>query len=111
MFTSTYWHGDTSPHPSGWLARIARNIASFWSRSRRKRHTWVMSAELKALDDRMLKDIGLQRLEIESTVPHSERLGWYVPPADTVWAVALIPQSHRAMTENNLAGRQNSDDI
>jgi uncharacterized protein YjiS (DUF1127 family) len=111
MFTLTYRHGDTSPLPSGWLARIASNIASFCSRSRRKRHAWVMSAELQSLDDRMLKDIGLQRLQIRSAVPHSEWRGWYAPPADTVWAVALIPQSHRTMTGNNLADRHNSDDI
>ena len=79
MSTLIYRHGDTSP-PSGWLARIASNFASFWSRSRRKRHAWVMSAELQALDDRMLKDIGLQRFQIESAVLHSERLGWNAPP-------------------------------
>jgi uncharacterized protein YjiS (DUF1127 family) len=93
MFTLIYRHGDTSPLPSGWLARIASNFASFWSRSRRKRHAWVMSAELQALDDRMLKDIGLQRFQIESAVLYGEQLGWYAPFADTVWAVAPVPQS------------------
>ena len=90
MVTLIYRHGDTSPLPSGWLARVASNIASFWFRSRQKRHARLMSAELQALDDRMLKDIGLQRFQIESAVLHGERLGWYAPLAG-----AGVGQQHR----------------
>jgi uncharacterized protein YjiS (DUF1127 family) len=61
MFTLNHRYGDTSPLPFDWLARIASTIARFWSRSRRERHVRLVSAELQALDDRMLKDIGLQR--------------------------------------------------
>ena len=109
MSTLTYRHGDTSPLPSGWLARIASGIAGVWSRCGRKRHAWVMSADLQALDDRMLKDIGLQRCGIERALLHGERLEWYIPLADTVWAMALIPQSSHTLP-GHLADRRNSHD-
>jgi uncharacterized protein YjiS (DUF1127 family) len=67
MFTLNHRHADT-PLPFGWLARIASTIARFWSRGRRERHTRLMSAELQALDDRMLKDIGIHRCQIGSAV-------------------------------------------
>ena len=77
MFTLISRRGDTSPLLSVWLAPIASSVASFWSRCCQKRHARLMRAELQALDDRMLKDIGLQRLEIESALLHGERFGWY----------------------------------
>jgi len=92
MFALNHRYGGVSALPFDWIARIASTIASFWSRSRRERQMRLARAELQALDDRMLKDIGLQRLQIESAALHDERRGWYVPLADTVWAVALIPQ-------------------
>jgi uncharacterized protein YjiS (DUF1127 family) len=109
MSTLIYRHGDMSPLPSGWLARIASSITGVWSRLRQKRNARLMSAELRALDDRMLKDIGLQRCQIGSAVLHGERFEWYVPSADTVWAMSLIPQSHRTPA-GHLADRYNSDD-
>ena len=81
MFTLYHPHGDTSPLPSDWLARIASTILRFWFRMRQYRHTRLMIAELRALDDRMLKDIGLQRYEIESAVLYGQRTDWYVPLA------------------------------
>jgi uncharacterized protein YjiS (DUF1127 family) len=101
MSTLIYRHGDASPLPYGWLARIASGIASCWSGVRRERQVRLTSAELRALDDRMLKDIGLQRFQINSAVPHGERFGWYAPLADTVWAASLIPRSHRTLTGND----------
>src|ERR1700757_3948067 len=97
MFTLNHRYGDTSPLPSDWLARIASPIARFWSRSRQARHVRFMCAELQAFDDRMLKDIGLGRCEIESAVLHGKRIEWYAPLADNNGSAAPIPRTHRTM--------------
>lgn len=81
MLTLHHRYGDTSPLPFNWLARIASTIARFWSSGRAKRHARLMSADLQALDDRMLKDIGLQRYQIESAVLNGGRADWYAPLA------------------------------
>jgi hypothetical protein len=52
---------------------------------REDRHARLMSAELQALDDRMLKDIGLRRFQIESAVLNGGRDEWYASLADTGW--------------------------
>jgi uncharacterized protein YjiS (DUF1127 family) len=111
MLTLNHRHGDTSPLPLDWLARIASTIARFWSRSRLERHVRLMSAELRALDDRMLKDIGLQRCQIESAIPHGGRAEWYAPLADTGWLAAPISQTHRTMPARSLTERHNNHDI
>ena len=85
MFTLNHRYGDTSPIPFDWLARIASTIARFWSLRRRVRHVWLINAELHALDDRMLKDIGLQRCQIG-------RDEWYAPLTDTSWSAAPTPR-------------------
>jgi uncharacterized protein YjiS (DUF1127 family) len=81
MFTLNDQYADTSPLPFDWLARIASIIARFWSDSRRKRYVPLISAELRALDDRMLKDIGLQRYQIESALLYGQGTDWYAPLA------------------------------
>lgn len=81
MFTLNHRYDDTSPLPFDWLARIASIIARSWSHGRRKRYVRLMSAELRALDDRMLKDIGLERSQIESAVLYGQRTDWYAPLA------------------------------
>jgi uncharacterized protein YjiS (DUF1127 family) len=104
MFTLTSRHIDTWPFPSAWLAPIASGIAGFWSRFRQKRCARLTSAELHALDDRMLKDIGLQRFQIKSAVLHGERLGWYAPLADEVWTAR-----HRTMAGHNRNDRRENN--
>ena len=106
MFALNHRYDDASPRPFDWLARIASTISGFWSRGRRERSVRLTSAELRALDDRMLKDIGLRPIQIESALLHGERVGWYVPLADTVWAAALIPQSHEARRQPGRDARQ-----
>ena len=85
MFILNHRYGDTSPLPFDWFARIASTIARFWFRSRRERHVRLTSAALQALDDRMLKDIGLRRFQIESAVLNGGRDEWYASLADTGW--------------------------
>jgi uncharacterized protein YjiS (DUF1127 family) len=108
MFALNHRYGDTSPLPFDWLARIASTIARFWSRWHRVQHVRLMSTELQALDDRMLKDIGLQRCQIESAVLSGGRAEWYVPLADTGWPAAPIPHTHRATPARILTERQNN---
>jgi uncharacterized protein YjiS (DUF1127 family) len=68
MFTLNHRYGDTSPLPINWLARMASTVARFWSHRCQEQHVRLMSAELQALDDRTLKDIGIYRCEIESVL-------------------------------------------
>jgi uncharacterized protein YjiS (DUF1127 family) len=109
MFTLNHRYGDTSPLPFDWLGRIASTIARLWSRSCRVRHVRLMSAELHALDDRMLKDIGLQRCQIKSAVLHGGRDVWYAPLTDTGWSAA--PQAHRTMPARNVSERRHYNDV
>jgi uncharacterized protein YjiS (DUF1127 family) len=81
MFALHHRYGDTSPLPSGWLARITSTIAGLWSRMCLDRYSQLMSVELQALDDRMLKDIGLQRCQIASPMPNGRYAEWCVPLA------------------------------
>ena len=106
MFTLDYQHGDTSAAPVDWLTRIASTIARFWSRSRRKRHVRLISAELQTLDDRMLKDIGLQRCQIKSVALNGWD-EWYAPLASADWSAAPI-SPHRTMPTRDLTERQNN---
>jgi len=76
MFTLDHRYGDTSPLTFNWLTRIASTIARFWSRRRWERHARRMIAELQALDDAMLKDIGIHRCQIESAVLNGEWAEW-----------------------------------
>ncbi len=108
MFALNHRYGDTSPLPFTWLARIASTTARFWSHRRRERHVRLASAELQSLDDRMLKDIGLRRCQIESAVLSGGRAEWYVPLADTGWPAAPIPHTRRTMPARILTERQNN---
>jgi uncharacterized protein YjiS (DUF1127 family) len=96
MITLNHSYDDTSPPPFDWLARIASTVVRFWSRSRRARYVRLMSADLRALDDRMLKDIGLQRHRIVGLI-NGRHAEWYVPLADMDGTAAPTPQAHRAM--------------
>lgn len=100
MFTLNHRYGDTSPRPFDWLARVASAIARFWTRSRQKRHERLMIAELQALDDRTLKDIGIYRCEIEGAVLNACRAEWYA-----------IPRTHRTTLARNLTEGQHNNDI
>jgi uncharacterized protein YjiS (DUF1127 family) len=108
MFTLNYLYGETSPLPIDWLTRIASTTARAWARRRRVRHVRLMSTELQALDDRMLKDIGLQRCQIESAALNRGRAGWYVPLADTNWPAAPTPRTDRTSPARKLTERQNN---
>jgi uncharacterized protein YjiS (DUF1127 family) len=110
MFILNHPNGVTSPLTFNWPARIASTIAKFWSRGRRVPHVRLVSAELQALDDRMLKDIGIQRCRIESAVLNGGRAEWYAPLADTGWSAAAIPQTHRTMPARNSTERHNNND-
>ena len=52
----------------GWSAWVRSRVVSLWSAFCRARQMWRAIAELEALDDRILKDIGIRRCEIESIV-------------------------------------------
>ena len=53
-----------------WGVTAASLLAKLWSRVLRAREIRRMTAELQALDDRTLKDIGTSRCEIELVVRH-----------------------------------------
>jgi uncharacterized protein YjiS (DUF1127 family) len=55
---------------SSWTASLASILAELWSRALRERKNRWAIAELLALDDRMLKDIGLSRGEIDHAARH-----------------------------------------
>jgi uncharacterized protein YjiS (DUF1127 family) len=51
--------------PLGWSASITALLAKFRSRIRRERDSRLAIAELRALDDRTLRDLGISRCDIE----------------------------------------------
>jgi uncharacterized protein YjiS (DUF1127 family) len=53
-----------APHAVGVLTRLL----AWWANVKGWRHRKRAVAELRALDNRMLKDIGIERSEIESVV-------------------------------------------
>jgi uncharacterized protein YjiS (DUF1127 family) len=57
-----------SPASFGWSGRVRSRIVRLWSAFCRAQQMRRAIAELEALDDRMLKDIGIHRCEIESIV-------------------------------------------
>jgi uncharacterized protein YjiS (DUF1127 family) len=59
----------------GWRARIRSRVVRLWSAFRRMRQMRRAIAELEVLDDRMLKDIGICRCEIESIVRYGNFYG------------------------------------
>jgi uncharacterized protein YjiS (DUF1127 family) len=97
MFTLNHQYGETSLLPVDWLARIASTIARFWSGSRQGRHVRLVSAELQALDDRMLKDIGLQRYRIERAVLNGGQAEWYAPAHRYGLVGGADTATHRSM--------------
>src|ERR1700760_307518 len=111
MFTLNHRHGDTSPRPLDWLARMASAMARFWSRGRPERHARLTIGDLQALNDTMLKDIGIHRCPIESAVLNCVRSEWYAPAAPTGWRAAAIPQTHRTMPARNLTEEHYNNDI
>jgi uncharacterized protein YjiS (DUF1127 family) len=56
----------------GWSARIRSRVVRLWSTFCRTRQMRRAIAELEVLDDRMLKDIGIRRCEIESIVRYGD---------------------------------------
>jgi uncharacterized protein YjiS (DUF1127 family) len=50
----------------GWRATIATPAIRLWSRLRRARRTRLTITRLEALDEHILKDIGIHRCQIES---------------------------------------------
>jgi uncharacterized protein YjiS (DUF1127 family) len=60
----------------GWSATIAYPVFRFWSRLSRARRTRLTVTRLEALDDHMLKDIGIHRCQIESIARHRDRDEW-----------------------------------
>jgi uncharacterized protein YjiS (DUF1127 family) len=54
----------------GWSARVRSRAIRLWLRGCRARQRRRAITELKALDDRTLKDIGIHRSQIESVVRH-----------------------------------------
>jgi uncharacterized protein YjiS (DUF1127 family) len=110
MFALHYPYVYVSVIAFGWLARFASAIARFRSRRRRARHVRLMSAELRALDDRMLKDIGLRRYHVGSAVLNGAPAEWYAPLAEPDWPAKKIPQTHGAMPTHKLTERHRNDD-
>ena len=60
----------------GWSATIASSVIRFWSRMRRARRIRLTITRLEALDDHMLKDIGIHRSQIEGVARHRDRYNW-----------------------------------
>jgi uncharacterized protein YjiS (DUF1127 family) len=59
--------------PPGWSASIASLWGELRSRISRQRARRLAIAELRALDDRLLQDVGLCRGDIEHTARHGDR--------------------------------------
>jgi hypothetical protein len=61
-----------------WSARITSPAVRFWFwfRIRYERRVWFTITRLQALDDHMLKDMGIRRSQIESVVRHTDRYDW-----------------------------------
>ena len=60
----------------GWSATIASPFVRIWSRVRRARMIRLTITRLEALDDHMLKDIGLHRSQIEGVARHHDGYNW-----------------------------------
>ena len=58
---------------TGWRALITSFLARFRSRIRRGRDSRLAIAELRALDDRRLRDIGISRCDIEHPAGRGDR--------------------------------------
>ena len=54
--------------------RVADAASEWWTAYALRRQRWAAICELHALDDRMLRDIGLGRSEIESAIHDPERV-------------------------------------
>jgi uncharacterized protein YjiS (DUF1127 family) len=62
--------GVTSP---GWSASLTSLARKLWSRVRAMRNRRLAMAELRSLDDRALRDIGICRFDIECFARHGDR--------------------------------------
>jgi hypothetical protein len=58
---------------NAWVSSIATRV---WANRRCKRQAWLTIADLEALDDRTLRDIGIHRSRTESIVRHGDRYEW-----------------------------------
>jgi uncharacterized protein YjiS (DUF1127 family) len=59
--------------PGSWINRVKSVVAGFWSSMRFEWQVTRTMTDLGRLDDRMLKDIGLHRCQIESVARHCDR--------------------------------------
>ena len=59
-----------------WSTRIASPVLRLWSMMRREWEVRRAIAELQALNDYMLKDMGISRCQIENAVKRGDRRGW-----------------------------------
>jgi uncharacterized protein YjiS (DUF1127 family) len=62
--------------PGGRIERVKSAVAGVWSSVRFEWQVRRTMTELDRLDDRMLKDIGLHRSQIESVARHRDRYYW-----------------------------------
>jgi hypothetical protein len=76
MFTLNRRCGDTSPLLFDWRAWIASTVAGFGSRSHREPYPRLTIAELRTLDDAILRDISIHRYQIEKAVLNGEWAEW-----------------------------------
>jgi uncharacterized protein YjiS (DUF1127 family) len=60
----------------GWSATIVSPFIRIWSRMRRAQMKRLTITRLEALDDHMLKDIGLHRSQIEGVARHHDGYNW-----------------------------------
>ena len=54
-----------SPHRRGWIGMLTSILGQLRSRMHRRRETRRISAAWTTVDDWLLKDIGISRLEVE----------------------------------------------
>jgi uncharacterized protein YjiS (DUF1127 family) len=67
------WHGGMQPVRSDWRMSLGLAVAACWSRLRQTYQKHQAIAELKELDDRSLRDIGVARGDIEAIVRYGAR--------------------------------------
>jgi uncharacterized protein YjiS (DUF1127 family) len=69
----TEWHGHGARAHTNWLVSLWRIVSAWWSSMRQAVERRRAIAELRALDDRALRDIGVYRCHIEQIARHGAR--------------------------------------